>query len=185
MRRFSFAAFALLSCFALSGCGSSNLGEALGLSPEMPDEFKVVSRPPLSIPPDMIALPKPNPGAMRPQDQTAEDKAAGALFGVDPKTTKTMLTSPIEGAFVQRAGVADASPEIRKTIDRDSADMVASNDSFIESLLFWKESEQPAMVVNARAENARLRQALDAKQPVNAGDTPMIKRRSKALIDLF
>jgi hypothetical protein len=56
----------------LSGCG--NFKQAIGLDPTMPDEFAVESRAPLTIPPDYNLRP-PEPGAPRPQEESAQKQA--------------------------------------------------------------------------------------------------------------
>ncbi|MBK5955442.1 hypothetical protein CCR92_15760, partial [Rhodospirillum rubrum] len=52
-------AAALLAPLALSGC--SNAKKSLGLDRQPPDEFKVVTRAPLAMPPDFNLRP-PQPG---------------------------------------------------------------------------------------------------------------------------
>ena len=64
MRRLPILIAALVSLPLLVG-GCSNIRETLGLSKQSPDEFKVVSRAPLSMPPDYNLKP-PTPGAPRP-----------------------------------------------------------------------------------------------------------------------
>ena len=51
MRRLPILIAALISLPLVIG-GCSNIRETLGLSKQSPDEFKVVSRAPLSMPPD-------------------------------------------------------------------------------------------------------------------------------------
>ncbi|HEY0837577.1 MAG TPA: DUF3035 domain-containing protein, partial [Azospirillum sp.] len=56
-----------LALVALTVSGCSDVRRSIGLDRASPDEFAVVSRAPLSMPPD-LRLPAPRPGAMRPQD---------------------------------------------------------------------------------------------------------------------
>ncbi len=49
----------------LAAAGCSGAKEALGLVQDPPDEFRVVSRAPLAIPPDFTLRP-PRPGEARP-----------------------------------------------------------------------------------------------------------------------
>ncbi|KJS38300.1 MAG: hypothetical protein VR70_10355, partial [Rhodospirillaceae bacterium BRH_c57] len=55
----------------LSGCGGG-VKETLGLNRQAPDEFQVVSRPPLAIPPEFKLRP-PEPGAPPTGMGTAQD----------------------------------------------------------------------------------------------------------------
>jgi len=57
---------------SLAGCQQTR--QALGLEKTAPDEFQVVARAPLSLPPDYNLLP-PQPGVARPQEGTTRDQA--------------------------------------------------------------------------------------------------------------
>ena len=65
----------------LSGCGSFK--RDIGLEPTAPDEFAVESRAPLTIPPDFNLRP-PQPGAPRPQEVSASEKARKAIDSAGP-----------------------------------------------------------------------------------------------------
>jgi hypothetical protein len=87
--------------FVLSGCTGAR--EALGLTKSAPDEFQVVTRAPLSMPPD-FELRAPQPGAPRPQELSARDQAESAIFGgaedaggaVSGAPREDVLSSPLE-----------------------------------------------------------------------------------------
>ncbi len=86
--------------FALAGC--DGFKEQLGLTKQSPDEFRVVSRAPLSLPPDYSLVP-PAPGAPRPQEGTATDQARTAVFGGDPGA-QPLGTGASDQAFLSAAG---------------------------------------------------------------------------------
>ena len=62
---------------ALAGCGGDT-ARSLGFTRDPPDEFQVTTRAPLSVPPRMVDLPVPTPGAPRPQEQA---RSASAILG--------------------------------------------------------------------------------------------------------
>jgi hypothetical protein len=64
----------------LSGCG---IRQVIGLDRVGPDEFAVESRAPLTIPPDFELRP-PQPGASRPQEVTAAERARRAIDTAGP-----------------------------------------------------------------------------------------------------
>jgi hypothetical protein len=64
----------------LGGCSRGTVQDALGMSKRSPDEFAVVRRAPLIVPPDYDLRP-PDPGAPRPNIGTTSDQARGALTG--------------------------------------------------------------------------------------------------------
>ncbi|MDD9993112.1 MAG: DUF3035 domain-containing protein, partial [Rhodospirillales bacterium] len=84
------------------------------------------------------------------------------------------------------AGAADVDPNIRRIVDREFSGYASEDESFIESLMFWREEQPRGEVVDAEAEAERLRENIEAGTPVTEGETPTIKRREKALLeDLF
>lgn len=77
MKRLRF--ISILGLLALTACETSEVRETLGLSRKAPDEFVVVSRPALSVPPD-FSLVAPDPTKEGPRASTSE-QARSALLG--------------------------------------------------------------------------------------------------------
>ena len=69
---------ALVATAGLVGCTSTQ--KALGMSKVTPDEFRIVTKAPLVVPPD-YALRPPAPGEPRPQELQPESVARNALLG--------------------------------------------------------------------------------------------------------
>jgi hypothetical protein len=63
---------AAVAATTLAGCQSAS--KALGMSKVVPDEFRVVTKAPLVVPPD-YALRPPAPGEPRPQELQPESAA--------------------------------------------------------------------------------------------------------------
>jgi hypothetical protein len=81
-RRFPLLAVACLSAsLLLPGC--SGFRAAIGLDRVGPDEFAVESRAPLTVPPEFDLRP-PQPGAPRPQEASAADKARSVIDTAGP-----------------------------------------------------------------------------------------------------
>ena len=78
-------ALGLACVLALSGCGA--VGKSLGLDKQPPDEFNVVTRAPLELPPSYDSLPEPSPGMQRPQELKPQDQAMAVLLGGAVATT--------------------------------------------------------------------------------------------------
>lgn len=80
----SFAALFVIAAAGvlLSGCGS-DFKRMVGIERTPPDEFAVESRAPLTIPPDFNLRP-PAPGATRPQEASAADRARGVIDNAGP-----------------------------------------------------------------------------------------------------
>jgi hypothetical protein len=175
MRLRLFLTFAAL--VSLAAC--SGVREDLGLGRAPPDEFAVVDRPPLSMPPDFDLRP-PRPGAARPQDVDMSEQADKALF--PPASTSAAVhaagTSDAEKALLVQTGGDKADPNIRDTVNKETSQKVAADVHLVRELLDWVHGtgDKPAATVDAVAESARIKEAKDKGDPLNKGATPVIER---------
>lgn len=116
----------------LPGC--SDLRIALGMDRVGPDEFAIESRAPLTIPPDFNLRP-PTPGAPRPQEVTAAERARRVVDTAgpgEPGRQATAVLKPSEGA-------ATGGPQL------DSSQQVGQN-SLASKLLGTSDSDAGATV---------------------------------------
>lgn len=179
-RRWTRLAVAVLALTVLAGCG--NTRKMLGLDKTTPDEFKIVNRAPLSLPPD-YALRPPDPGAPRPQEQSIPQRAVAAVMGAAPSAPTASSLSPGETALLSHAGAGQVDPRIREIVDRENSTIIAANETFMDHLMFWRTAEDPSPVVDAQKESQRLRENAALGKPVDDGQTPTITRRKKALLE--
>lgn len=182
---------AAIASFALGGCSAlENLGGAKKVSP---DEFKIVSHSPLTMPPNAELRP-PQPGAPRPQELTPAEQAKEALSPVlagrnqQPRVpgagagTTTGATGS-EQALVSKINQTGAiDPEIRNRVNQDTRTINDSSKSFVDSLIFWQEPTPSGVVVDPTKEQQRLRDAQASGQPAS-GTTPTITRRKRGLLE--
>jgi hypothetical protein len=171
------------TALALSAC--SNIREDLGLGRAPPDEFAVVDRPPLSMPPDFDLRP-PRPGATRPQEVDESQHATEALFPSEPsKTADQKNPAPVptgpsdsEKELLAATGGDKADPNIRETVNKETSQKVATDPHLVQGLLEWVHGagDKPAATVDAAAEAARIKEAKDKGEPLNQGATPVIER---------
>ena len=144
----------LLAATLLSGCG---LGRAFGTSKVSPDEFAIVTKAPLVIPPD-YSLKPPAAGTQSAAPNDAEAAAQRALVGDTAAPVGTM--SGGEQALIAAAGAQLADPLIRQIVDQEYAGLIDRNDEFVNRLIFWSNSSAAASpVIDANAEAHRLSQA--------------------------
>ncbi len=147
----------------LSGC--DDVRKTLGLERDPPDEFAVVSRAPISLPPDFNTLPTPQTpkhghdtkkdviGApdKRPQEDSPQLKAQKTVLGQSPVLSlpqKGKIT-PGERAFIKRIdesligqGIArDAVPDIRGAVDQETHFQTDNKKSWVNELLFWQKGD--------------------------------------------
>jgi len=149
---------------ALTGCDT--LRDAAGMGKSSPDEFAVLTKAPLVIPPDYNLRP-PRPGVAPTNQVGPTDAAETALFGNNRAATDTSgNTSPIEQLVLNDAKVASADPAIRQHLASDRKKMLGADDTFTNDILFWQKPKTDAGAqLNADQEARRL----DERK---AGQTP-------------
>jgi hypothetical protein len=124
-------ASALIAAAGLAGCQSAS--RALGMSKVTPDEFRVVTKAPLVVPPD-YGLRPPAPGEPRPQELQPESAARTALLGA----REGEVRSDGEKLLVAKAGAEKADPLIRYVVDDEFGDVAHKDKSFADRVMFWR-----------------------------------------------
>ncbi|MCE3005361.1 MAG: DUF3035 domain-containing protein [Alphaproteobacteria bacterium] len=189
----------LVPCLMLLACSGQDARETLGLIREAPDEFVVVSRPPLTVPPDFELRP-PTPGVARPAESTTSAARALVLKGeappasleelgaaptvataVDPVLSGNAAT-PGESSLLNKIGITRVDPEIRQKLGADPEKAAAKREAktFYDRLL-QESGEEP--VVDSRKEAERIRINTDTGKPVNEGVVPETSPEKKSVID--
>ncbi len=167
----SLSRFVMMGVMALglSACGSS-LSESLGYGKEAPDEFAIVTKAPLVIPPD-YALRPPRPGAPSPRSTSPQAAAQAALSQSNAQNQGNQSVG--EQALLANAGATNADPNIRQVIDDETRALKLKDEEFLDDVLFWKPApSDPNRVVNAPGEAQRLRENEALGRPVTEGETP-------------
>lgn len=173
----------------LSGCEKTR--SVVGLDKQAPDEFAVVTRAPLSLPPD-FGLRPPKPGALRPQEGSVRNQARDLLIGGAGTASRsnavkdaaaTGKISRGEAALLASAGALNTDPSIRSVIDRETSALVDADDSLLNKVIFWQEQEPQGTIVDADKELRRLREASAVGEPPNKGEVPVIKRRERGILE--
>jgi hypothetical protein len=170
----------------VSGCSAfENLGGSKKVSP---DEFKIVSHSPLTMPPNADLRP-PRPGEPRPQEVSPTEQAKEALSPTLASRSQQAAgqQAPRAGDVSEQALVAKASaggvdPNIRSTVNRDTRTLADQDKTFIDSLIFWQASPPPGTIVDPAKEQQRLRDA-QASGQASPAPTPTIQRRQRGLLE--
>ncbi|MDP6691152.1 MAG: DUF3035 domain-containing protein [Alphaproteobacteria bacterium] len=194
-------AIAALLAFGLTACDT--IKEQAGLTKKAPDEFTVITKAPLVMPPDFSLRP-PRPGAKRPQEVQPRDRARAAIASAskgrknssakaqqaarDALSTaagKSASGKAVGGelALLQKAGAANADPAIREIVNRETSVLAEKDKSFADRLLFWQDKPAYGAAVDASKEARRLREAAAAGEAPNKGETPVIKRRKRGWLE--
>jgi hypothetical protein len=184
------AAVALLALALplLSACAGGSVQNALGMGKRSPDEFAVVSRAPLVVPPDFDLRP-PRPGEARPLAGTTGDQARATLLGEAPAAAErpaiaTQSLEPASSAGQQallgKAGGGNVDPEVRRRIAEENQSLATVEQAMFTRLLKWRQPAALGAVVDAPAEAERLLANRASGQPVTTGDTPTVVERRQS-----
>lgn len=173
---------AVAAILALSAC--SSMKKELGIGRNSPDEFMVVKRAPLTMPPDYDLRP-PVEGAAPPATE-ASNQAKTQLLGQTTAATK----GTADDEFLRRAGSDKADPAIRAEISQDNGYLALKNEKLVDKLIFWDDNQPtdanvPDSVVDPKKEAARLKKNQEEGKPVNSGNVPVIEHKTGALDKIF
>jgi hypothetical protein len=170
------AGTAVLATLVLTLSGCDSIRSAAGITKQPPDEFAVVTKAPLVIPPDYNLRP-PKPGAV-PTNQTSPTGAAqAALYGNDDPSNPDSVTgnySQIEKTLLVQAGAASADHSIRQQIASDEKSMQGADEGFTDKLLFGGPTDSSDKPVDADAEQQKTGDATKAgtQTSTNSSQTP-------------
>lgn len=152
--------------FLLVGCDS--IREAAGITKEPPDEFAVVTKAPLVIPPDFNLRP-PKPGAAPTNQVSPTASAEEALYGDDADAAAASITgtySDEEKILLAKSGAAAADHGIRQQITADAKNMEASDESFTDMVLFNTPEPDNGKALDADSEAQRIGDAKAQDNPI-------------------
>ncbi len=159
MKRYSTIGLVAMTALGLAACASAG----------GPDEFRVVRKAPLTVPPEYNLRP-PALGQARPQELSPEAQARVAVFGVDVGQT----ASDGEKMFVKSAGGDAVDRNVRAQVDFDDSQTLRKNRSITDMILnFGGEPREP--VIDPAAESERLRVESEAVKDITGGGKVIIQ----------
>ena len=170
------ACLGLTAAAGLAGCGT--VGQTFSNAKLAPDEFRVVTKAPLVVPPE-YALRPPNPGEPRPQELQPESQARVALLG----QRETAQRSQGEVLLAGKAGADKADPLIRYVVDDQYGAIAHKEKPFADRVMFWRKGQPENAAAVAET------QAADTPNPVDpavvqktiasvTGDKPVVIARA-------
>ena len=175
-----------VAALMLGGCGAfENLGGGKKVSP---DEFKIVSHSPLTMPPNAELRP-PRPGEPRPQETSPADQAKEALSPAMAGRVQAQAKAPSgapgdasEQSLIAKASTGGVDPNIRSQVNTDTRTLADKDNGFMDSLIFWQDKPPPGVIIDPEKEQQRLRESQASGQPSSA-PTPTIERRKRGLLE--
>ena len=174
-KRFVPMAFAATLLIGLAGC--SDFRRAIGDEKSTPDEFQVVVRPPLSLPPRFAEKPEDILAASKPVTTDAKS-AAAELLGFTQRSGTGVDMTKFDSLF-DFSGVPD---NIRSKIDEETYGVQLEKRLPLQSLFGGLPEVGP--MLDKMAEDARLRQARDTGQSPTAAGTIAIDPANKTPVTI-
>jgi len=174
------AAAALIAAAGLAGCDTAQ--KAFGIAKVTPDEFRVVTKAPLTLPPDYSLRP-PAPGEPRPQELQPESAARQALIGQRAGDVR----SDGERLLVTKAGADRADPLVRYVVDDEFGNLAHKDKSFADYVIFWKHGDAVVAPPGQDANTAApIDPAVEEKrlQALTGGKTVVIERQGPSRVKL-
>lgn len=189
----------------LAGCARGTVQDALGMGKRAPDEFAVVSRAPLILPPD-YGLRPPDPGQSRPGVDTPSERARTSLTGGPlqqvpeagqevPDAGQEVVSAAFddpgpaasagERALVAQATPTPVDPEIRRRLAEENMELAQVEQALFTRLVKWNQPDSLGTVVDPVAETERLRANRAAGKPATEGDSPVITQRRQSVLQGF
>ena len=163
---FWFSIAALASVVLLSGC--SGFDSALGKTKTSPDEFQVVVRPPLTLPPSFN---------LRPGDDDAASPVRNdAVSVVDQALTGSASASAV--GFDALFDFSQIEPDIRTKIDEETIGIQIERRLPVQILFGGQPNVGPNLVSDSEA--LRIRRALSEGKGLTLTPTPAIDPVSNA-----
>lgn len=170
----------------LTACTGSEVKGALGLKKRAPDEFMVLSRPALTVPPT-FDLPEPEQTTITPPQSVASGKAKKVLFGAS--NAATVGKTKAESLLLNKAGFENAQSDIRQQLDEDvralEEPIAAEEEKGFFSRLIEpiKLDEASDPIVNPMAEKERIQNAKASGETVDGEDAETIQPKGETTWD--
>ncbi len=184
----------LLAALALSAC--SGVKQEMGVGRHSPNAFDVVTRAPLTLPPDYALRPPADAGAVTPaataatSSQVKDELMGETMATTDAPAPKPAPADPAVTAFMDKLGVPNANPDIRQLIDQDNGYIALKNQPVTDKLIFWQDAKPsvndiPPSLVDPEAEAARIKKDQAEGKPINTGMVPTIEQKTNPLDKIF
>lgn len=143
-----------IAILAVSVTGCASASKTLGLSKSAPNEFNILTKAPLIVPPEYNLRP-PRVGESSAQDNYSQQAARQALIGdiddAEPSQGEIMLLA--------KAGAPRSDEEIRMKIDGENS-VERKTESFANRVMFWENGQghsDAGVPLDPEAEAARLK----------------------------
>jgi len=177
----------LLLILLLAAC-SQSAAQTLGMSRKSPDEYMVLSRPPLSVPPDFTLRAPTDEPSLKKKEASANEMVLGKTQGPPPPAGSV---SEGESELLQKAGAKPEDKMVRTQLTQDELKAAKEeeeekNQGFFSWLggLFKKDEPKPEEpVVDADKEKQRIENNLQQNKSPAEGTPATTTPKDAGLVD--
>jgi len=186
LNRVSLFAVVVFALIGLSACTS--VKKDLGIARNSPDEFSVIKRAPLSVPPEYNLVPPVSKADKSEvvEEQSAEETARQSLMGSAAPAADEAESDKV---FLAKLKTDSAKENVRNLIDEENGYILIQNQSVLDKLTSSSDEinpdKFPASEVNAPEEAKRIKQNQDESKPLNEGVVPVIEKKKSTLDKIF
>lgn len=131
MRKTAFMVVAGAALIVTTGCASNRNSNSRG-----PDEFRVVTKAPLVVPPDFNLRP-PTTGQALPAEVLGGSATSSIAFG----SQLGRNASASERALVAAANANAVNPIVRTQVDFEEAKVIRKSSSVSDTIMFWRNDD--------------------------------------------
>ena len=168
----------LIAITFVSAC--SNFKQKIGLIKEAPDEFTVMTRAPLTLPPNFdLVPPKDGNDYTTDTNKIAIEALKESSDNQDINSDESYEPSDGEILLLQKTKAVEANNDIRKIINKERANLT-EDDGLIKI-------DETQVIVDSQKEAKRIETNLENGKAINDGDVPVINenQRKGFLEDIF
>lgn len=171
----------LLVTLFVAGCGgASGVRETLGLKQKSPDEFMVLSRPALVVPPDFKLI---QPSVQSPvRENKMREQAKEMLFNSGESNEENNQTLG-ESALLRKAGTNTANKDIKNILREENNENEDKKDGMIESLIKPLNPGEEEPIIDADKEQARIDKNKAEGKTVTEGNVPTKKPGREGILN--
>lgn len=167
----------ILIATLLTACGSGNARKILGIEKNAPDEFRVISKAPLVLPPNFNLRP-PKPGAKSLNHRNISEQTKEILLGSDnqnlPERSRgeQLLINKTQG---------NIDPDIRKTLAEENrlAEQSVKEKGFFDKISGFTKGEEKDPIVDAKKEKERIEENKSENKTITGEDAAEINKESE------
>ena len=169
--------FVICIVFTVLGCARSK--EALNINSSSPDEFAVIRKKPLVIPPKFNLRP-PASSEKELDKKKSINEARNVLVGSASSNQKKANrddTSKGELVFLAKSGTNSSNSNIRKILQEENSKLASYSNSFVQRLVSSMSGEDKKNLVDPQKEQKRFQEKRSTGEATIKGQQEILIRR--------